>query len=625
MRKLFWPMLAAALVFVGMAAYLVFLDREFRSDIYDGGLELASYDLRQQLTARPSSTPVLLGGIDEPSLEQLGPWPWPRGYHALLLADLFGRGAESVFLDLLLEEEREGDQELAAALKQGYGVIGGQATRGTVEGAVVVLPPPVAPGLAPAAGIGLINKLEDDDGTVREALLAMAVDGARWPPKPLPSPALLLYLHHLGVDPDSVEYFVNGVPLAAMLPNVRNLEWRDYRGRLSFEGHSLPLRVGANPEDRALFFKLPVVYQPPQTGEGRRGPAVVSYVELPEKPVQDQVIVIGENTDSETDLVKTPAGRMKGFEAHAQAFQALVDQRYLRRLEYPMALIAGLGLLLGLLLGLTPSWRFTLLTCTLFAAGYFLLSCVLFRLGWWIPLATPLAQVGLTGLALMLLRMAVARRVFAEFAAPEAAMEMLVSETGDELEADTVLATIVVTDIRGYTTLSETRTPVEMLNLLNQYHTATVAVYNRHGGRALTYQGDAQLVVFGYPKRLKDPARAATQAAVELQQVVTRLRKLWNVSDESFSVGAAVCTGWVVIGRRGAAEAQIQYTVIGDPVRRAHKIQSMSDKLDSPVLLDFDSAESMNSRLRLESLGLTEVEGLDEPIQLFRPLDHSSR
>ena len=79
------------------------------------------------------------------------------------------------------------------------------------------------------------------------------------------------------------------------------------------------------------------------------------------------------------------------------------------------------------------------------------------------------------------------------------------------------------------------------------------------------------------------------------------------------------CTGSVAIGRLGAKGQQIQYTVIGDPVRRAHKIQSLSGELDSPVLMDPETAAQIGSALALESLGVIEVPGLDKPLELHRP------
>ncbi len=616
------------LIYPALAALLGFLCVLWRP-IYDDPLELAAYDLRQRLTIREFSLPVVLASIDEASIEHLGPWPWPRGdAHGELLNFLFGNGAEAVFLDLLLEESREGDDYLAFASSLGYTVIGGQASQGFIMGTdpttgepkkySLLLPPPVAEGLDEHAKVGLLNKFNDEDGKIRDVLLALAVDNSQWPERPWPSPGLYLYLHYLGVQPDEVEYSIDGLPLGSFLPNIKSQESGEVPAELKIRDKRIPCSASVDVRNRILAFTLEIPFSPAQTARSDRGPDVVSYYQLPEVEAEGRFFVIGENTQSETDVVVTPVGEMKGMEVHAQTFQALVDQRFLRRLEEPELLLAGLALLLALALGFaSPGWG-TLLRAILVATLYSGLCGVLFSSGWWLPLASPWLQIVLTFAFLVVFRLAVARRVFAEFAAPEAAAEMLVSATGDTLEAETVEATIIVSDIRGYTTLSETRTPVEMLELLNQYHTATVAIYKRYGGRALTYQGDAQLIVFGYPNRVQDPPGAATRAAVGLQEAVIELRRLWNVSDDTFSVGAAVCTGPMAIGRLGSAETQIQYTVIGDPVRRAHKIQSMSDTLDSPVLLDPESAQACRG-VALESLGLIEVDGIDEPVELFRP------
>jgi adenylate cyclase len=605
-RRLFWPVVAGALALLCVAW----------QDFYNEPLELFTYDLRQRLIQHPASTPVILGSIDEKSQEVLGPWPWPRQAHALLLENLYANKAEAVFLDLMLEEPKPGDQELARALKLGFSIIGGRLDR--IDGGTLTLVPP-ASALRGAAEVGLLHRLDDEGGGVRFGLIAVGLNTAQASTRPYLAPGFQLYLHSLKAKPEQAEFFIEGLPLATALANVKHLEEGEHPGQLRIAGLEIPLMAYVRQRDDAIIMTLPVRYHQPATGPGPDGASVVPYVQLPETPVDGGYVVIGENTDSNVDLVTTPVGAMKGLEVHAQTFQSLADGSYLRLLSSPRWLVVAVALLFAVVLAFAPTPRLTLLALLVAGVVYSGVAIAFFQAGWWLPLAAPLLVLILATVFLLLIRLTVARAAFAEFAAPEAAAQMLVSNKGEELEAQTVEAIVVVTDIRGYTTLSETRTAVQMLDLLNEYHTATVAVYNRHGGRALTYQGDAQLVVFGYPKKLKDPGLAAVKACMELQQVCTKLRRQWGVAEDTFSVGAAVCRGQLVIGRLGAAESQIQYTVIGDAVRRAHKIQSMSDKLDSPVLVDAATVAAMNPQNILENLGLTEVDGMANPVVLHRP------
>jgi adenylate cyclase len=602
----YWPAVAALL---GCLAVML------GPKPYESGLEYATYNFRQEILPASFSDRVLIGSIDEKSAELFGPFPWDRTIHAMLLGDLAERGAKGTFLDLIFDLERPEDQAMASSMEAGYTVVAGSVEHGP-QGLDV---PDVSPPLAEKADVGVINKSEDDDEMVRFAWLAIAVDRPSWPRRPILSPALLLFLREKGVDPSQVSFFVNGLPLDSVLPNAVRFPKAKCWGEIIADGISIPVTVSVSQKDQAVVFLLPIKYATPQTARKESGPSVVSYVDLPETNVKNKFVCIGEASQSDIDVVKAPTGRMKGVEAHAQALSALLTGQYLRELRHPTLLYVLLALCLFGLFNRVHRGRVILFRCIGISALYLVANLGAYSEGLWLPLALPLVQVFLTGGVMVFFRTEVARRTMASLTTKEAAREMLMSDTGASLEATTVNATVIVSDIRGYTTLSESRTPLQMIELLNQYHTETVAIYERYGGRALTYQGDAQLIVFGYPKKLKNPAKASVQAAAGLQEAVTKLCKLWDVSSDDFSVGAACCSGSVAIGRLGAVGEQIQYTVIGDPVRRAHKIQSLSGELSSPVLMDPETAAQIGSELDLESLGVIDVPGLDKPLELQRP------
>ena len=180
------------------------------------------------------------------------------------------------------------------------------------------------------------------------------------------------------------------------------------------------------------------------------------------------------------------------------------------------------------------------------------------------------------------------------------------------------IATILLTDIRGYTTLSEGKTAVAMLDVLNEYHKRTVACYDRYGGQALTYQGDAQIVVFGVFGNRSNPAADAAAAALGLQAICDDLREEWGIeSREDFDVGAGLCTGEVEVGLLGGGN-NLQYSVVGETVRKAHKVQSLSDELSAPVIMDEETYQATNGAVEVDDLGLVQPKGLPHEIRLYR-------
>ena len=176
----------------------------------------------------------------------------------------------------------------------------------------------------------------------------------------------------------------------------------------------------------------------------------------------------------------------------------------------------------------------------------------------------------------------------------------------EQLEKDGSVAdinttgTILLTDIRGYTTLSEGRSPSEILTLLNSYHQKTAAVYERFGGHLLTYQGDAQIVVFGPLDRIDNPVLAAVRAARMLPPIVEEVAREAGLERGVLRVGSGITTGGITLSLMGA-KGQLQYSVFGAPVRQAHHLQSLSDSVQDNIMLDEPSTFAVKDILRIST------------------------
>lgn len=566
------------------------------------GAELDLYDLRHRMLVAQAPAEVVVAGIDEESLETLGPWPWPRAYHAQIAANLFEAGARAVFYDVLFEEagdDEYSDQELSQAVQDHPHLVLAMAL---TRDQFAVVPVPLMPGLdedkmRKHLQIGHINTRRDADGVVRSAILAAWDEQDRlWP-----SAALSLLGH-------------------ATDKSYQQLEADQQR--LILGSRELPLR----PDPQKPYETL-VVYRPPVTGPQAqdRPEGYVSVHRLldPEDPffkrARGTVVLIGQNVKDERDLFRTPLGPMKGVEIHAQTLATLWSGPSLiqaGRLRF--FYLFGCCLLMGVATTLAPTRGRTLVV--VFSSGLFLvfLNLALYLTGWWFPLAaTCLGAIG-SAVAVVLMRFVSSLDAATRFL-PREVVHALLFE--NRLHEGLVEATVLLTDIRGYTAISETRSPVAMLNLLNDYHQRTVSCYERHGGLTLTYQGDAQIVVFGALGRRKHPTADAVQAALELQRIVHHFRRDYGIeSAADFAVGAGLCTGEVAIGVLGGT-GQKQYSVVGETVRKAHKVQGMSDELGASVILDAASAARCEQKVEMRFLGEIEMKGLEHPEALYEAVD----
>jgi len=492
----------------------------------------------------PSGPKTVIAGID-PECLQFRAWPWPRELHAQVLKNLERAGARCVFFDVLFDTpgDPQSDHKFAQAIEESLVVVLAGAA-GRSGGFAQLTPPPFFPPLDAVRlraqnRVGLIHtRLDASDGKIRS--------------------------------------------LPTLYENVNRLTY-------PAAARAVAAHLGASsnlPMESLIRWHRPVI-----GGRGWPDYQYVSYHRLldPNDPVfanlQGSMVMIGDAMPGESDRFETPVGALKGVEVHAMFASTLCQEappQDLRSSRYSLALAV---LLSGLLAWF--GWRAQSLArlCLINLMGLTLaMACHhgLVRAGWVLG-QEPVVAVALTAVALLaaksLLSVAALRRFL-----PDTIWGELIRS--GQARDRTGQGTILVTDIRGYTSLSEKRTPVEVLELLNQYHEETVACYQRHGGSVLTYQGDAQLVVFGLIKRVSNPAREAVLAALELQQVVSRLRSRWNLSpSENFDVGAGLCTGILTVGLLSAGNQQ-QYTVLGESVRRAHKVQSLSDLVGQSVLLD---------------------------------------
>ncbi len=561
--------------------------------------------MRQKLSKVRAPDPnIVLAGLDE---EAMMPEVFHRKTHARVLKNLKAAGVKLVFFDLVFDEDRapEADAAFKEALSDAPPTVLAGTTGQVYQGDELTRRSAI---LAPA----LAEVLETSNVVLGLIENPASTAGARWPyflaldlgDGPQASAALAMYGLYQSVNPRDFKYQPDGV----VVPPVK-----------------IPLEVQSTGADVTYVFD--VGFHPAATGPnhvpGSGTYRVIPYMELvdPAPELMDslrgRIVVIGENTATESDAFDTPVGVMKGFEIHAQVFDRLLHQDFTTMLSAEangwltvalVTLVASLALV---------TWPIPLLlaTGTGLILGYLRLNIWLFEQKHVVAaLPEPLIGASAAFVALVMVRVILASRFLGRFIPVEAARGILMAER----TAEAVNATVIVTDIRGYTTLSETRTPVEMLHLLNEYHSVTVDIYHKHGGNVLTFQGDAQLVVFGFPRRLDDAAGASVTACVEVMKAIDELRAEWGIKErKNFDVGAGICTGMVYIGDIGSAD-QANYTVIGEVVRTSHKVQSMSDALEGNVLMDEHAYEACRNKPRVTRIPGVMLDGFPEPKVLYR-------
>ena len=571
---------------------LTFLFFIFLTYIWPIG-ELYLYDIRLSLLRSPQQIPkVFFISIDQYSQDKIGRFPWKRTEYVNLLESLKENPPKVLAFDILFQESSPVDEKVADGLKNAgfQTVLAFNVEKLTAVGDSRIIP--VVPLFEKAAsGTGHIEPLMDKDGVIRRACLAKYVGEKIYPSLALTSFALMK-----GIKPEDIKYGESEI----MVGDTKISTNDKYE---IFIDYFFPLNTGST-----------IMTFPRKS--------FVKVVESPEKipDLSDKAVVLGAGAYGMQDDFRTPvkAGMFGGI-IHGNIINTLKSGKSLK--QVPFYVNALIVLLIGLVYGFLGTRFKNAKKIALFSTGLMIIFLVInftfFKYGFWIDLLAPCCVIFSGALVASAIQFIRTKSLFKQFVAEEVVSQMVSSQMDSELGGQEKEVTTFFTDIRGYTTLSEKMSPTDVMKMLNEYHTIMVKIFHDNKGQVLNYIGDAQLVVFGAPIKLEDHPYWACKAALEIRKALEELRKKWGIKDpSSFDIGIGITTGVVAIGLVGA-EQHKQYTVIGDAVNVASRLESYTKEAKVPILIAPETAERVKDRFELKSIGGVMLKGKTVEVELF--------
>ena len=337
-------------------------------------------------------------------------------------------------------------------------------------------------------------------------------------------------------------------------------------------------------------------------------------------PFQGKVVLVGATFRESRDFLPTPVGFMAGMEIQANMIHTLLARRALRPppIWLSLSLLVGVCLLVALVsVWLRPLWVLVVsgvLVAVLTVASYEAFA----RGGYWLDFVGPLAGMlaYLQGSRMMERRRL--RRAFGEFVSPEIMKQVLAE--GAELGGKNRVVTVLMSDLRGFTTLSERLPPEVVSETLNEYFTVMVEVVMRHRGMVQDFLGDAIMAVFGAPVADPDHAWHAVSAAEEMRRALEGLNVRWRAEGRpELALGAAVHTGEVFAGYLGAPRKK-KYGALGDTVNTTSRVEGLNKELGTTILMTAETAAAVAGRVSVRDRGAVRVKGREAPVQVFELL-----
>jgi len=342
---------------------------------------------------------------------------------------------------------------------------------------------------------------------------------------------------------------------------------------------------------------------------------------------RDKVVLVGASATGIGDIRTTPFGDLDtpGVEIHANVIDNMFHQDFLRRgpqqIIWDRRSIFLFGIVLGLWLAATRAQN---LWFGLLAAPPFVVVVYqAFLKGWWLNLTVPLftlvANVGLVALYRVIVEEREKRRVrgsFQQYLSPEVIRRLL--EQPELVRPRKTDVTVMFSDIRNFTTISEQLDAQDLAVLLNRYLSDMTRLVFSTQGTLDKYIGDAVMAFWGAPFEEADHAVRACRAALMMMQRVSELREEWKAAGHpDLDIGVGLNTGTASVGAMGS-QLRFAYTAMGDVVNLSSRLEGLNKEFRTHVLVGpatYDGAR--NSTFLFRELDLIQVKGKLKPVTIY--------
>ena len=341
--------------------------------------------------------------------------------------------------------------------------------------------------------------------------------------------------------------------------------------------------------------------------------------ELPRNPLRDKLVLVGPVFSESGERFRTPTGEMAGVEVQADIVHTLLTRSWVTSQTWGWAVLAqALVCLVGgaLFASLHPV-EAGLVALIAVAGGFVPVSYLIYGSGdYWIDLAIPLLAVFIVVRAIDRLEQRRLQVSFARYVSPEVVRQVL-STKESRLRAEQREVTILFCDLRDSTALGEKLSMNELMRLLNNYFEMITEAVFRHGGMINKFIGDGILAVYNAPVDVPFHADAAVKTALEIHEQMGQLNKKWgDWLAARLTVSVAIHTGMVISGNVGSA-LRLEYTIIGDPVNVAARVESLTKDFNARTLITAATRARLAEHYPLKPLGEVPIRGRSEPIELY--------
>lgn len=601
--------------------------------------EWRTVDWRFQLRGpQQPKQPIVIVTVDEESIRRLGRWPWPRKIFARLIRHLQAAGARCIVFDIFFTEYdaspggAASDVELIRATQEAGNVFHAgfiYLARGTPASAV---PPQIAarawehtavqpgrglayvaqliepaavtfplPELAAAArGFGVANVLDSGDGIYRHLVPLIRYQGRLYP-----SVALAVAADYYQIPPEKISVIIG-----------QEIRLGARRIPLDMQGRFLIDYLGGD-HIFPYFSAADVLNRTPTQNK---------------EQFQGKIVLIGVTAPGIYDLRANPFATIYyGVEAQASALEAMLSGRFLRQAS-PLAI--GLFLLLliptfGIILPRQRTFLMTLLALSALILYPWLCVRLFIQHHFVLNLIFPFFAMLGNFLIIVTLRLLLEERrrhqiqtILQHFVPPQLVGRLVQEEAYISLRGERREISVMFADIRNFTATAEALAPEDTVTFLNRYFTLMNEIIWEHEGTLDKYIGDEIMIFFNAPLAQPDHARRAVMTAIDIQRRIMANQAEWEyLQVPNLAAGIGIATGPAVVGYVGSPQ-RMQYTVIGQTVNLASRLQALCKPLGCRILISDETYRAVADLIVAQDLGKLPISGFHQPMRVWNVLDY---
>ncbi|MFH1674891.1 MAG: adenylate/guanylate cyclase domain-containing protein [Pseudomonadota bacterium] len=344
---------------------------------------------------------------------------------------------------------------------------------------------------------------------------------------------------------------------------------------------------------------------------------------------QDKIVVVGATATGIYDHRVTPFSNVySGLEIHANVINNILHQQFLHRPNwaglFDMAAIVLLGLFLGLILMILRPVTGVLAAVTLFLAYLWLCRYLFVYQGALLNVTYPSAVLIVVYVNITMFKYATEERqkrwmrnAFSYYLSSSVVNDIVRQPERLKLGGEKKELSILFSDIRGFTAISEGLTPEALVHFMNKYLTAMTDVVFEYEGLLDKYIGDAIMAVFGAPVPQSNHAERACRTALGMLEALKELRSRWDSQNIPYiDIGIGINTGPMVVGNMGS-DRRFDYTVMGDSVNLGSRLEAANKTYGTNIIISEFTYTYVSPLFTCRELDLVRVKGKSEPIRIY--------